>query len=121
MISIVHRSTADLHILDLKGQFRAPAEHTFWLAAQEAIVEQGVRRLILNFSEVTQIDSYGISELLKVYNALTNMDGQIILVGLNDLVAKVFRITKVEDLMQVVETEAEAIALLQPQVSTTSA
>lgn len=116
MIQIKHRQLADLYILDLNGQFRADTEYSFWRAVQTAVVENGARNLILNFSELSQIDSYGISELLRVQKSIHNLEGQLILVGLNDLVRRVFEITKVGELFHIVDTEAAATEHLRPEL-----
>lgn len=112
MLEINHRNLAEVHILDMVGKFRANTERVFWDAVQEAVVEGGARKLILNFKEVTECDSFGISELLRVHNSIKNLRGQLYLIHVNDLVHKVLTITKVIDLLQIRGDENMALTEL---------
>ena len=112
MLTITHRHLADVTVLDMVGKFRANTERLFWNAVQEAVVEQGARKLILNFEEVAECDSFGISELLRVNNSISNMRGKLYLTNVNDLVRKVLTITKVIDLLTIREDVDAAVAEL---------
>ncbi len=112
MLHISHRNLAEVHILDMTGKFRANTERVFWDAVQEAVVGGGARKLILNFQEVAECDSHGISELLRVYDSIKNLRGKLYLVNVNALVTKVLTITKVVDLLEIREDEQAALAEL---------
>ena len=112
MLTINHRNLAETYVLDMEGKFRANTESIFWNAVQEAVVEQGARKLVLNFEQVSECDSFGISELLRVQNSIVNMRGKLYLVAINDLVRKVLTITKVIDLLTIRDNVEEAVAEL---------
>ena len=115
MIEINKRTAGEIHILDLKGKFRANAEAAFFEAVQAAVVEEGARKLVLNFADLEECDSYAISELLRVRSSILNMDGRLVIVSMNDLIKRVFHITKVEEIFEIRENETEALFELQTQ------
>lgn len=110
VLSIQHRTNADVHILDLEGKFRANMEGIFWNAVQSAVVEQGARKLLLNFEKVVECDSFGISEILRAQNSMEYLRGQLIVIGINDLVRKVLTITKVVNVLHIRADESTALA-----------
>lgn len=112
MIQIHTRKAGEVHILDLKGKFRANTEGDFWNAVQASVVEGGARKLVLNFKELEECDSYAITELLRVRKSILNMGGRLIIVHINALIERVFHITKVEELLDIRESEAEALTEL---------
>lgn len=120
MLEITHRNLADVHVLDMVGKFRSNTERVFWNAVQEAVVEGGARKVVLNFQDVVECDSFGISELLRVHNSIANLRGELYLVNLNDLVRKVLTITKVIDLLTIREDEDSALEELSATSTTTA-
>lgn len=110
MIDIDTRTAGDVHILDLTGKFRAHAERTFWNAVQKSVVEQGARSIILNFKQLEEIDSYAISELLRVRASLLNLRGRMRIVNVNALVARVFHITKVDEVFEISPSEEAVLS-----------
>lgn len=91
------------------------AGNTFLEAVTPMIVDQGVRRLLLNFSALSQCDSMGISALLRIHSSLGNMGGYLGIYNVNELVSRVFSLTKVDDVLHICASEEEALArIAQP-------
>lgn len=112
MISISHRTLAEIALLDLEGRMIGDAANTFVAAASEAIVEGGARKLVLNFKGLEQCDSMGISGLLRIHNSLENMGGRLVICDVHGLVAKVFAITHIDEVLHILDSEEEAMAAL---------
>lgn len=109
MITIAHRNLAEIAILDLKGRLIGDAGNMFLATASAQIVELGTRKLIVNLKALDQCDSMGISALLRIHNSLENMGGRLVLCNLHDLVAKVFSLTKVDEVFHIAESEDAAL------------
>lgn len=58
---------------------------------------------ILDFQDVTFMDSSGIAVVINALRNMTRIDGQLILVGLNDQPMKVFRTSGIDKLVEIKE------------------
>ena len=114
MLEINIRPNGAALVLDLSGKLLADHDHRLWSAVQNLVVDQGARQLLLNFTEVTVCDSFGIGELLRLHNSLENIGGRIILYSVNDLIGKVFDITRVGEILRIAPDEATAMEFLSP-------
>ena len=76
----------------------------------KAAVEAGERKLLLNFSEVSFMDSTGIGILVSVHTTLKNNEGQLALCGVGNRIMDLFRITRLVDIFLLFETEEEAVS-----------
>ena len=110
MITITRRSLAEIVILDLAGRLIGEAGNDFLAIVTPQIVELGVRKLVLNFSALTQCDSMGISALLRIHRSLENMDGKMVICNPNALIEKVFALTRIDEVLHLESSETEALA-----------
>jgi anti-sigma B factor antagonist len=97
-------------ILTLSGKLNSNAQNKLWRAVQHVVVEQGDRALVLDIAGIRECDSYGISELLRLHRSIKNIGGRMVVAGANDLIAKVFSITKVDTVLNLATDLSEAIA-----------
>lgn len=70
---------------------------------------EGIRNLILDLSNVKYVDSSGLSAILtgnRVYNA---EGGIMIVIGLNDHVQKLIKISQLDTVLNLLPTREEAI------------
>lgn len=111
VINIEKRRTGDIRTLVLTGKVLSNAQDKLWHAVQHEVVEEGERQLILDFSGISECDSYGISELLRLHRSIQNIGGKMVLACLNDLLLKVFSITKVDTVFNIAETIPMAMEL----------
>jgi anti-sigma B factor antagonist len=73
------------------------------------LIEKGDKKILLNLSDVTYIDSSGIGELVAAYTSSSNRNGTVKLLGLTKRVKDLLQITKLYTVFDVQETEAHAI------------
>ena len=62
---------------------------------------------ILDFEEVTFMDSSGIAVAINALRNMSRIQGQLILTGLNEQPMKVFRTAGIDKLVQIKEVEYE--------------
>ena len=70
---------------------------------------QGDRKILINFSKVSYLDSSGIGELVGCYTSIRNRQGELKLCGLNTRTFDLMKMTSLHSVFDVKETEAEAI------------
>jgi anti-sigma B factor antagonist len=73
------------------------------------LIAKGDKKILLNLSEVSYIDSSGIGELVSGYTTISNQGGTLKLVGLTKRVKDLLQITKLYTVFDVHEEEAHAI------------
>jgi anti-anti-sigma factor len=112
MMTIAVRDLAEITVIDLSGRMIGNASNEFLVTASAVIVEGGTRKMIVNMKALEQCDSMGISALLRLHGSLQNMEGKLILCNLNELVTKVFALTHINEVMNIVAVEDDALEAL---------
>ncbi len=72
----------------------------------------GQRNIILDLSMVKFSDSSGLSSLLVGHRICKNAEGNFILTGISDPVARLISISQLESVLNIVSTTEEAIDLV---------
>ncbi len=72
--------------------------------------ETAITTVILNFSGVNDISSYGIGNIMKLYKELAQDGMKLILCELNINVRETFTLTGFDKLLNIYQTETEALA-----------
>ena len=72
-------------------------------------VKRGDRRLVLDLSQVTFIDSSGLGALIGSLKAIGD-DGELALCGARETVASMFKLTRMNKVFRMFESPNEAVA-----------
>jgi anti-sigma B factor antagonist len=88
-------------------------EESFHLRDYLKQVLASSRKLILNFSGVSYIDSGGLGTLVGVYSSARSAGADIKLTGLGQRLRDVLQITKLVTVFEVYDNEPQAIAAFQ--------
>lgn len=75
--SINERADRDLTILDLAGRLRHDRANILLGNTLRRLVIRGQNQIILNFSRVSYIDGFGVQELIKGHDTISNAGGQL--------------------------------------------
>ena len=67
-------------------------------------------RLVINLQALRYIDSSGIATLIEVFKNAQRLQKEFVLFGLSPAVQDVFRLTHVNRIFRIVETEEKAVA-----------
>ena len=73
------------------------------------LIGKGEKKILLNLSDVSYIDSSGIGELVSGYTTISNQGGTLKLMGLTKRVKDLLQITKLYTVFDVHEEEAHAL------------
>ncbi|MBI3653959.1 MAG: STAS domain-containing protein [Acidobacteria bacterium] len=76
----------------------------------QALLDQGVRRLVINFAETELINSIGISILLGVIETVNAANGTLLISNLNESNRELFEMLGLLSHLCIEETEERALA-----------
>jgi anti-anti-sigma factor len=75
----------------------------------EGEIDSGkVRKIVVDCSRVEFLSSFGLSMILRLRNAATNIDGEVKLCGLSPMIDQMLRISKVAQLFLVYSDAEQA-------------
>jgi len=86
------------------------AQHFEWTI--EDMIKNLQNRIVVDLSDVPFVDSAGIGILVGCHGKVTKSGGQFRLTGLTDRVLNVLRITKVDTILAMNPTVADAVHVL---------
>jgi anti-anti-sigma factor len=76
----------------------------------QAALDNGERKLLVDFSRTGYIDSSGLGALVSVSKRIREAGGELRLAGLNDDLRSLFELTKLDTLFTISETPEQALA-----------
>ena len=113
LISI--RKFGDVTIVDLRGRSTFnDGERELLSSRLEGLVANGVRKLLLNLADLTQIDSSGVSIIVGTYVSLKREGGGLKLLCPRGRVLEVLTVFHLQTIIPSFEDEAYALASFQP-------
>lgn len=115
--SVRHQGNAA--ILDLVGQVNALAQPSLETAADDALVAEP-RRIVLNFSAVTFINSTGIAMIVGLMGRARAAHVKVEAFGLSDHFREIFEITRLIDFMTIHHDEEAALGPIPNSSPTTN-
>ena len=70
--------------------------------------QEGYRNIICDLSDITFIDSSGLSALLIGHRLCKDSTGTFVMIGCNDSTMKLVKISQLDSILNIVPTESEA-------------
>jgi anti-sigma B factor antagonist len=114
-LQISIREFAGVTVLDIQGRATIGVGRFLLSVHLRKLVAKGVRKLLLNLADVTQLDSSGISPAVATYVSLSRQGGSLKLVCPRGRVQDVLRVMRVADFIPTFEDETQALASFQLQ------
>lgn len=103
------RQVDDVTVVDVSGRITLGEGASQLRDELRDLTAKGHKKILLNLSDVTYIDSSGIGELVSAFTTVTNQGGALKLLGLTKRVKDLLQITKLYTVFDVHEEEAHAI------------
>ena len=114
-LQISIRESDGVTILDLRGRSTVDGGESQLLSRQlQKLVATGVRKLLLNLGDLTQVDSSGISIIVGTYVSLRGQSGDLKLLRPGGRVLEVFRALHLLEIILSFEDETQALASFRP-------
>lgn len=103
------RKVGDVTVVDVSGKITLGEGSSALRDILRDLTTQGSKKVLLNLSEVSYIDSSGIGELVSGFTSVSNAGGTLKLLGLTKRVKDLLQITKLYTVFDVHDEEAHAI------------
>lgn len=108
-IKLSSRQVGDVSVVDAAGRITLGEGSSALRDMLRDMVAKGQKKILLNLSEVSYIDSSGIGELVSGFTTVTNQGGSLKLLGLTKRVKDLLQITKLYTVFDVHDDEASAV------------
>lgn len=117
-LEIASRETSDVTILNLRGRATIGGGESELLSSHlKNLLDDGVRKLLLDLSELKQVDSSGVGIIVGTCVSLRRQGGDLKLLRPHDGVLKVLTVFRLLDVIETFEDEARAVASFRADYS----
>jgi len=108
-IEVAVRKPMDkVSVLDIQGEITGYAEEVLMTAYNEAS-QNGVKTIILNFSELEYMNSSGIGLLVTVLIRIQRQKQRLLAYGLDEHYQQIFELTRLNEAIGLYADEAQAL------------
>ncbi len=108
-VKLTTRQVGDVTVIDASGRITLGEGSSAFRDMIKDLASQGHKKVLLNLTDVSYIDSSGIGEMVSGFTTITNHGGQLKLLGLNKRVKDLLQITKLYTVFEVFDDEAPAV------------
>jgi len=108
-IQVTNRVIGNVSVIDVAGRITLGEGASALREDIRNLVAKGNKKILLNLSDVSYIDSSGIGELVSGFTTVTNQGGVLKLLGLTKRVKDLLQITKLYTVFEVFDDEADAV------------
>lgn len=81
-----------------------------------AIEASDIRHIVFNLKSLSFMDSSGIGIILGRYNQIKDRGGRVFVVGMNPVVSKVFYMSGLNQIITIIEDEANLMRVLEEAI-----
>ncbi|MDD2718022.1 MAG: STAS domain-containing protein [Candidatus Wallbacteria bacterium] len=93
----------------LNGRIVYETENLLKQAVEEILHQKMKKNIIMNFRDLTYINSSGIGLLVKILREVNGAGGELRLCSLQPAILEVFKITNLNQVFKIFSTEEEAL------------
>ena len=108
--TVTTRDAGDVKIIELHGKITIGAGDLQMREAIHAVLNEGARKLVVDMSGVTTIDSSGVGELVGCYTTATHKGAKLKLMSLPPKISDVLTVTQLITVFDVYTDEKDALA-----------
>jgi anti-anti-sigma factor len=109
------RQKGEICLLRCEGSFVTGADSEYLRAKQDEIKGANYKKVLVDFSEVSDIGSAGIGFIVGVYTSTKNSGGRFVLVGLQPRVREVLDLTRVSTVIPLAADIASGLVTLRDE------
>ena len=108
-MTITERDTGDVTILDLRGRMVLYEGEALFRRRVGELVDRGRLKLIVDLKDGSFVDSAGVGVIVGRYLTLRRKGGDLKLLNLSERSAHVLGISKLLEVFEVFDSEADAV------------
>jgi anti-sigma B factor antagonist len=106
---IEQRTVGEVTLIDLKGKMTLGEGDELLRDKVNSLIQQGLKKLVLNLADVPYIDSAGLGEIVRTYTTVSRQGGQMKLLNLTKRIHDLLSITKLLTVFETFENENDAV------------
>jgi len=103
------RTEGEVTLVDLNGKITIGEGDVILRDAIEKVLKGGSKKVLLNLSKVSYMDSAGIGELVACYKRSREKGGELKLLNPSGKVEDLLQLTKLEEIFETFRDEATAL------------
>lgn len=103
------REVGDVTVVDVSGRVTLGEGSSAIREAMRDLTTKGHKKILLNLSQVSYIDSTGIGQLVAGFTSAADAGGTVKLLGLTKHVKDVLQISKLYTVFEAFDDEADAL------------
>ena len=108
-LNINERQAGDVTVLDMSGKITIGEGSVALRGAIRRLIEEGKKKILLNLSQVSYVDSSGIGEFVASFTAINREGGQLKLLNLTQKIQDLLAITKLLTVFDTYDDESSAL------------
>src|SRR5438045_4429801 len=108
-MQIEQRAVGDVTVLDLKGRVTLGEGDELLKDKVNSLLNQGLKKIVLNLGDVPYIDSAGLGEIVRTYTTVSKQGGSLKLLNLTKRITDLLSITKLLTVFDTYDSEADAV------------
>lgn len=108
-LNINERQAGDVTVLDMSGKITIGEGSVALRSAIRRLIEEGKKKILLNLSQVSYVDSSGIGEFVASFTAINREGGQLKLLNLTQKIQDLLAITKLLTVFDTYDDESSAL------------
>jgi anti-sigma B factor antagonist len=108
-MQIEQRAVGDVTVLDLKGRVTLGEGDELLKDKVNSLLNQGIKKIVLNLADVPYIDSAGLGEIVRTYTTVSKQGGTLKLLNLTKRITDLLSITKLLTVFETFDNENEAV------------
>jgi len=109
-MQIEKKKSDSCNLFYLQGKLLGGPEAQVLMEEIQKLLDEGEKNVILNLAGIERMNSSGLGILMSVFTSFKNNGGSVKLVEMRDNIKKLFRITKLSQIFDMYDTEAEALS-----------
>ena len=109
-LQLLVRNTSDVTIVDLHGRVTIGRANDLLRNQLRELIEGGTNKILLNLTDVTQLDSSSIGTIVSAFVTLKRQGANLKLLSPRGNVRMVLETVRLLDLIPCIEDETQAIA-----------
>ncbi|MFZ0336278.1 MAG: STAS domain-containing protein [Candidatus Acidiferrales bacterium] len=104
------RKISETTILDLNGPLMVGESELEFRQKLKQLLDEGARRIAINLAGVPEMDSWGLGSLVRHCTQVRKAGGRCIFFAPNPRVLHLLKTANLDAVLDIVETEAEALS-----------
>ncbi|MFY9752581.1 MAG: STAS domain-containing protein [Candidatus Acidiferrales bacterium] len=116
-LQVSQRKSGNVHILDLQGRVTIGSSNDELASWFRKMLEASPCDLVVNLAGVTQLDSSGISTIVRAFVSLERKGGGLKLLNPDGRVREVLKLTRLIQSIPTFTDETKAVASFRPGVA----